>query len=271
MMKLQDKYLDRIADALEANTGIGPKLISGGVQKPNIYRIADALDPEPVLLKDGTIKNPLARIAEAIESGSFGGKNGKLLYGIEPPTSDIGENKDIYVVIGSITPSYGGDQVSGLGWGSSEGAICKNTDTIGTIKGRSYYKTTSDPAIVAFFPMDGYIQLRCVSTVREGVNSTTSAGGGSGTVYSHEIQGLTWYFSMGDYGYVAANSTVESEYPVLKETYDFSKVNDATNFLDHMGLVIGEYDPSKYLVLKAFIKVKNVWRNLLYTSYDDIL
>jgi len=71
-MKLKDKYLDRIADALEEQMGVSPKLIGGNVLKPNIYRIADALDPEPTPLKDGTLKNPLARIADVIESGGFG-------------------------------------------------------------------------------------------------------------------------------------------------------------------------------------------------------
>lgn len=71
MMDLKDRYLDRIADALEQQMGVSPKLIGGNVLKPNIYRIADALDPNPQLLAYGTVNNPLARIADAIESGKL--------------------------------------------------------------------------------------------------------------------------------------------------------------------------------------------------------
>jgi hypothetical protein len=99
MMDLKDKYLDRIADALEEQMGVSPKLIGGNVLKPNIYRIADALDPEPTPLQDGTLKNPLARIAEVIESGEFGGGGTKediVTVGDLPPDNSIGKDYSFY-------------------------------------------------------------------------------------------------------------------------------------------------------------------------------
>lgn len=60
-------YLDRIADALEKRYAVDPKLIVGGVLRTNLYRIADVLDPNPKQLDNGSVKNPLARIAEALE------------------------------------------------------------------------------------------------------------------------------------------------------------------------------------------------------------
>jgi hypothetical protein len=98
-MDLKDKYLDRIADALEEQMGVSPKLIGGNVLKPNIYRIADALDPEPTPLQDGTLKNPLARIAEVIESGEFGGGGTKediVTVGDLPPDNSIGKDYSFY-------------------------------------------------------------------------------------------------------------------------------------------------------------------------------
>ena len=99
MMDLKDKYLDRIADALEEQMGVSPKLIGGNVLKPNIYRIADALDPEPTPLQDGTLKNPLARIAEVIESGGFGGGGAKTTIGQGAPDNNNGEELTLYVDI----------------------------------------------------------------------------------------------------------------------------------------------------------------------------
>lgn len=96
-MDLKDKYLDRIADALEEQMGVSPKLIGGNVLKPNIYRIADALDPEPTPLQDGTLKNPLARIAEVIESGGFGGSgSGYIIEGTEAPNNEFGNDYSFY-------------------------------------------------------------------------------------------------------------------------------------------------------------------------------
>lgn len=104
-MDLKDKYLDRIADALEEQMGVSPKLIGGNVLKPNIYRIADALDPEPTPLQDGTLKNPLARIAEVIESGGFGsGGGGKhVAFIIVKLYLDENETAQVSVTDGSIT------------------------------------------------------------------------------------------------------------------------------------------------------------------------
>ena len=110
LFMLKDDYLDRIADALEKRYEVDPKLIGGGVLKPNIYRIADALDPNPVLLKDGTIKNPLARIADALETMSPGavipsdgsdsenlGGRSSIFLGDNAPDSDLGSDGDMYI------------------------------------------------------------------------------------------------------------------------------------------------------------------------------
>lgn len=273
-MQLQDRYLDRIADALEKQMQVDPKLIGGNVLKPNIYRIADALDPNPQLLAYGTVKNPLARIADAIEGGNFGGESGgqngsrKFLFGETEPTNDIGENKDFYFKIGTIAPEYGGDVDSGLGWISTKGAICKNTDTIGIINSRPYTKATSDPAIVAFFPNAGYVQLRCASTIREGVNSKAGSSEATGSVYSYEIDGLTWYFSTGSYGF--SNGKAVSNYPVFNEVYDFASRDSARKFLLDTGMEKGSYTPSQDTILDAFVKLEGLWKRIILSKYSDL-
>ena len=109
MMDLKDRYLDRIADALEKQMGVSPKLIGGNVLKPNIYRIADALDPNPQLLAYGTVKNPLARIADAIEGGNFGGGSGEdssqILTGIIDPNDSIGSDNNLYIKYSESYPN----------------------------------------------------------------------------------------------------------------------------------------------------------------------
>jgi hypothetical protein len=136
-MDLKDKYLDRIADALEEQMGVSPKLIGGNVLKPNIYRIADALDPEPTPLQDGTLKNPLARIAEVIESGGFGGVGEKKIVGTGSPKSDIGEDLSIYLdeSTGNVFIKYN-DRWTYIGLDNNSGTYPKLPD--GVIYKRKY-------------------------------------------------------------------------------------------------------------------------------------
>lgn len=200
---------------------------------------------------------------DAIAAISGGGGSTNILSGTDAPTPSVGSDGAIY-----LQTQYTDEDDSGLGWYAMSGAICKDTNTVGTINSRTFFKDTSDPALVAFFKFDNYWQARYASTVADGCLNRTSAGGQNGYGYSYVIDGVTWYFSLGNYGFAGSSSMVTTDYPLFEDTFDFTTQAGAEAFLEAMGV---HYSSRVgYVIADSYLKVNGAWQALIGSNINDV-
>lgn len=190
------------------------------------------------------------------------------LYGETDPAASLGENGQIYF---KCAFEGGGEIDSGLGWYSSIAAICDNTNTIATIQARTYYKINSYPALAAVNRPGGtYWQVSYASTVPEACANRTSNGGDNTWQYTYVIDGVTWYFAPGNYGY-SGSPAIVSDYPILDTAYSLSTQESAEAFLDVLGVTYTE-PPYNPLIKDIFVKVNGNWTdNIIGLHLQDIL
>ena len=124
---------------------------------------------------------------------------------------------------------------SGLGWYADAGTICKNTDSMGSINNRRYYKTDARAAVVAFCPYNGYWQPHMASTVSDAAKLRADSGGPWNPQNSYTINGVVWYFQHGDHGF-GGSPNVVTDFPIINDDITFNTQEKAEAFLSRMGV-----------------------------------
>ena len=124
---------------------------------------------------------------------------------------------------------------SGLGWLANEGTICSDTNNMCTISLRQYYKTNSTPAIVVICKTSGYTEPHLASTDIEAVRYTTSIGGDMPATHTYVINGVTWYFNIGGYGWAGVVPSY-TRFPYVDADYQFDTIDNAIDFLNLVGV-----------------------------------
>ena len=194
---------------------------------------------------------------------SISGGGSLILNGLEEPTSDLGVDGDIYIKFFLQTKDN-----SALGWYANVGTICKNTNSMGTINGRNYYKTVNTSAVVAFCRTDGgWWQPHLASTDPDAVTLRADSGGPWTYTHSYTIDGQLWYFNSGNHGW--QSPSINTEYPVFEDQiYNFTTESNAKEFIDRLG-VTDDADEHQYVEL-VYCKVDGTWVNIIGVDKNDI-
>lgn len=191
--------------------------------------------------------------------GGGGGGSANILSGTYNPSPAAGRN-------GSIFLQYYTLEDSGEGWFAKPGYICASAGDMGTINGRHYYKTDSNPAIVIFCKNGDYMQPHLASTIASACSYRADSGGPWNYDHTYTIDGTVWYFFSGYHGFL--NPTVVTDYPVVtSETFDFDTQANAERFLE----IAGVSTVQQSLIKSAYAKVSGAWQDLIGTDIDDIV
>lgn len=191
--------------------------------------------------------------------GSGGGGVINILSGDSNPSSSAGHN-------GSVFLQYYTLEDSGEGWFARPGYICASAGDIGTVNGRHYYKTDSNPAIVIFCMRGNYMQPHLASTIASACSYWADDGGGPWNYdHTYTINGTVWYFFSGSYGF--SYGTAVTDYPVVtSESFDFGTQANAERFLE----IARVSTVQQSLIGSSYAKVSGAWQDLIGTDIDDI-
>lgn len=128
---------------------------------------------------------------------------------------------------------------SGLGWKCTSQYMCKAAGDMGTINGRHYYKIDDTAAIVVFCRNSAHWQPHLASTNYDACKFRADSGGPWNPQKTYTIDGVTWYFHVGEHGY-SGSPTIVTDYPVVDEDFNFNTQANALAFLDLAGVTFAD-------------------------------
>jgi hypothetical protein len=188
---------------------------------------------------------------------SGGGNN--ILYGVETPTSDIGNDGDLYIKTHSYTKDFTCDP---------EYLVISTTQRLAT-HSVAFYKTVEGPAIaVHYYNSDGFYGPLLVSTNPEYVKHTRSTGDPWGSAI---IDGTTWYLSKPNYwNQNPDNPTIPTMYDVPEWYYDENAVSGLISEILSRSHAQPSEEESDYKIDEFYLKVKGTWLLASNGSISDV-